>query len=73
MGYICDILGQYIVMKAKPKQKRVYRGINLPEEIDKAIREIAVRERRSVTRTVEILLESALKNIEAEAAEKTTS
>jgi len=40
--------------------KRVYRGVNIPMEIDERLKAIAKRERRSVTRTVEILLESAL-------------
>jgi len=47
-------------MKAKAKQKRIYRGIYLSDCIDRKIREIARQERRSYTKTAEILLESAL-------------
>jgi len=47
-------------MKSNGKPIRVYRGVNIPMEIDERLKAIAKRERRSVTRTVEILLESAL-------------
>jgi len=47
-------------MKTKTNPKRIYRGVYLPDCIDKKIREIARQERRSYTKTAEILLESAL-------------
>jgi hypothetical protein len=47
-------------MKAKASPKRIYRGVYLPACIDKKIREIATQERRSFTKTTEILLEAAL-------------
>ena len=47
-------------MKPKKKPMRVYRGVYLPVEVDRRIRAIAERDRRSMTQTVEILLSSAL-------------
>ena len=54
MGYISN-------MKTKPKEQRVFRGVYLPEDMDNLLREISAQERRSVTQTVLILLENALK------------
>jgi len=56
MVYIWD-------MKTRKKAKTVYRGFYVPDAIDKQIRAIADRERRSYTKTAEILLESALMRI----------
>ena len=47
-------------MEAK-KEKRVYRGIYLQPETDSRIQDVAQREQRSISQTVCILLESALK------------
>jgi hypothetical protein len=52
-------------MKAKAKPPRVFRGIYLAAEIDSRLRELAARDRRSVTQTTAILLESALKRLDS--------
>ena len=59
---IVSQMGYNMNMKTSKKQKRVPRCVYLPEEIDRVIRRIATQEKRSVTRTMEILLGSALRN-----------
>jgi len=55
-------------MKTKTRPKRIYRGVYLPDCIDRQIREIAKQERRSYTKTAEILLENALNRTQPQLA-----
>lgn len=51
-------------MKTKQKPARVLRSMYIPADVDKTLREMAARDRRSVTQTVAILLEQALERFE---------